>query len=429
MKNTIILLLLVPFLAISQDYTNYFTGSPLDVVTNPEGGICMMGGATEHDEAMKWFLDRADGGDVLVLRTSGSDGYNDYMFTDLGITVNSVETIVFDNANASDDVYVQQKIAQAEAIWFAGGDQWNYISYWRNTSVDSLINKGLTERNIVIGGTSAGMAILGKYYFSAENGTVTSTAALANPYNIDVTVDSTTFLKNNYLEDVITDSHYDDPDRKGRHSTFLARILTDYGVAGKGIACDEYTAVCIDENGLARAYGDSPNYDENVYFIQPNCELTDYSPEECSTGIPLDWNLNGEALKVYHIEATMDGSKTFNLADWSTGTGGDWENWSVSNGVFQESTGTAISCFLGNKEESINHLNTYPNPVQNELNISSDQPFDFISICDISGKIVYQTNQKGYSRKIDLSAINKGIYIATIISNGNTLNKTIIKNE
>ena len=44
-----------------------------------------MGGATENDNAMRWFLNLADGGDVVVLRTSGSDGYNDYMFNQLGV--------------------------------------------------------------------------------------------------------------------------------------------------------------------------------------------------------------------------------------------------------------------------------------------------------------------------------------------------------
>ena len=81
-----------------------------------------MGGATEDDNAMKWFLQRANGGDVLVLRATGSNGYNSYLYSDLGITVNSVETIVCTSALASTAPYVLQKINQAEAIWFAGGD-------------------------------------------------------------------------------------------------------------------------------------------------------------------------------------------------------------------------------------------------------------------------------------------------------------------
>ena len=141
-----------------------------------------MGGASEHDEAMKWFLQQSNGGDILVLRATGSNGYNNYMYSQLGVSVNSVETIVCHNAQAAYESYVQDRIKKAEAIWFAGGDQWTYITYWRNTPVDSLINKGLAERNLVIGGTSAGMAIQGAYCFSAQNGTVTSPTALSNPF-------------------------------------------------------------------------------------------------------------------------------------------------------------------------------------------------------------------------------------------------------
>ncbi len=49
---------------------------------------------------------------------------------------------------------------------------------------------GINNRNIVMGGTSAGMAILGEYIFNAKNGTVTSEEALVNPYREDVSIDS-----------------------------------------------------------------------------------------------------------------------------------------------------------------------------------------------------------------------------------------------
>ncbi|MCH4822657.1 Type 1 glutamine amidotransferase-like domain-containing protein [Gramella lutea] len=188
---------------ISKDYTSYKTGSETDKETDPIGGICLMGGATESDEAMKWFLERAKGGDVLVLRTSGSDGYNNYMYSRLGVELNSVETIVCKNANASSDPDLHEKIKNAEAIWFAGGDQWDYVSFWRDTKVAELINKGIKERNIVIGGTSAGMAIMGGFYYSAENGSVRSDEALQNPYNRDVTIGNSKFIENDILADVI----------------------------------------------------------------------------------------------------------------------------------------------------------------------------------------------------------------------------------
>ena len=36
---------------------------------------------------MQWFLQRAGGGDVLILRVSGSDGYQDYFYNELGVDV------------------------------------------------------------------------------------------------------------------------------------------------------------------------------------------------------------------------------------------------------------------------------------------------------------------------------------------------------
>ena len=357
--------------AHGQSYTSYFSGDPTDAQTTPTGGVCLMGGSTEDDNAMTWFLQQANGGDVLVLRASGSDGYNDYMYTQLGVAVNSVETIVFDSASAATEPYIHQKIQQAEAIWFAGGDQWNYISYWRDNAIDSLINDAISSRKIAIGGTSAGMAILGKYYFSAENGTVTSNTALSNPYDNNVTVASEDFIATPYLKDVITDTHYDDPDRKGRHVTFLARILVDYGEEAKGIACDEFTAVCIDANGMASVYGGHPSFDDNAYFIQTNCGLANVLPENCSANNPLDWNLGNEALKVYKIKGTASGGNTFDLTDWETGNGGVWEHWYVDNGTFNEAPGTAPNCLAASIATPLasSEYKMYPNPAAEMVTI------------------------------------------------------------
>lgn len=398
--------------AKAQNYDSYFTGNSGDVVTSPMGGICLMGGATEEDEAMKWFLNRADGGDVLVLRASGSDGYNDYFFSQLGVTLNSVETIVFNDATASDEVYVQQKIEQAEAIWFAGGDQWDYISYWRNTAIDSLINEGINQRNIVIGGTSAGMAIQGGIYFSAENGTVTSATALSNPFDTSVTADSTGFLENNILENVITDTHYDNPDRKGRHVAFLARIWEDYGLSGKGIACDEYTAVCIDENNIAHVYGQHPQFDDNAYFLQVNCEIVDPSPENCTPGNALTWNHGGAAIKVYAVKGTLAGSNTFDLNNWENGFGGEWQDWSVNNGVLSEASGTAPDCSLSvPKTEDNTLVSVFPNPASDWLKITVSEVGRYqISLFSIDGKRVLNEELNTFEKTISLEGVSPGIY-------------------
>jgi hypothetical protein len=121
MKQKLLLIFtLLPFIGFGQNYTSYFTGNSTNVVSSPFGGVCLMGGATEDDNAMKWFLQRANGGDILVLRTTGSNGYNSYLYSGLGVTVNSVETIVCNNALASSDPYVIQKFNKLKQFGLQG---------------------------------------------------------------------------------------------------------------------------------------------------------------------------------------------------------------------------------------------------------------------------------------------------------------------
>ena len=325
---------------VAQPYTSYFTGSTADVSPQPQGGVVLMGGATEDDNAIRWFLNRASGGDVVVLRASGSDGYNDYFYEMTGITpINSVETLLLPTIAGSTNNYVLNQIRNADAIWLAGGDQYDYVSNWRNTPVEEAILYATQTRNAVIGGTSAGMAVMSGAYFSAQNGSVTSAEALQNPYNTYVQIGFNDFLDNPYLNNVITDTHYDDPDRRGRHVTFMARMLTDYGIKPFGIASEEYTAVCVAPNGMARVFGGYPTYEDYAYFIQVNCE-TPNQPEVCAPGTPLTWYRDAEALKVCKISGTASGSNTFNLTDWQTATGGEWQRWYVQNGVLGTAAGT-----------------------------------------------------------------------------------------
>lgn len=338
------LILFSQSIAYSQSYTSYFTGNKKDKVTQALGGICLMGGASESDEAMRWFLERANGGDVLVLRASGSDGYNDYLFKELGIKVNSVESIVFNEKSASQEAYIHQKIRQAEAIWLAGGNQWKYVDFWRNTSIDHLINEGIRDRQIVIGGTSAGMAVLGGAYFSAKNGTIRSAAALANPFDSSMTVQWEPFFDLSVLKNVVTDTHYSRRNRQGRHVAFMARAAAEKGHSIKGIACDERTAVCIGNDGKAYVFGQRPELNGHAFFIQTNCQLEERGPEVCLPDTPLTWNRNGRALWVYKIKGGPEGQSFFDLNDWTSGKGGSWEYWIVKNGELSRNLAGPITC-------------------------------------------------------------------------------------
>lgn len=410
-------------------YTSYFTGDVNDVTTSTQYGICLMGGATEDDNAMTWFLNKSGGGDIVVIRATGSNGYNSYLFSGLGVTVNSVETIVINSLAAANDPYVRQQLRNAEAVFIAGGDQYDYVSYWKNTAVDSALNYLINVKHCPIGGTSAGMAIQGQAYFSAAVSSITSATALSNPYSAGVTIGNNDFLHNPPLNRVITDTHFDSPDRRGRLSVFLARLFQDSTQAFYGIACDEYTAVCIDDLGIAKVFGGFPTYDDNAYFIQANCMLPN-SPENCSNGQPLIWNRNNAALKVYQIKGDANATNSFDLNDWTTCSGGTWQNWYVINGAISYSLNTSGPSCLPTSMDEINQ-NTdfllYPNPVNSILKISSNAIPKKIIVYNSNGLLVAEEKTL---QKLDFSDYANGMYFVKIELEGNSetkVQKIIVK--
>lgn len=408
-----------------QGYTSFFTGNATNITTTPSFGICLMGGATENDNAMKWLLQKANGGDVVVLRSSGSDGYNNYFYSELGIPVNSVETLVITSATGATNPYVLNKVSQAELIWIAGGNQANYVNFFKNNALEDLLNNHVNNKQAPIGGTSAGMAILGSHYFAALNGSVTSSQVLANPFHQNATLGGNDFLVVPYLQNVITDTHYDNPDRRARQTTFMARIAQELNNRSFGIASNEYTAVCVEANGRARVFGDFPNYQEFAYFLQTNCE-NEFLPEVLQPNTPITWNRNGRAVKVYKVPGTQQGTNYFELSDWVTGSGGSWEDWYIINGVFAASTGIPTNCILSSTDFLSTNVKIYPIPSVNEMTIEKEGTFT-LKIFDINGRKLFTTN--GTDKIIvDTSKYETGIYILKIDQNGREEWQKIIKN-
>ncbi len=144
-----------------------------------------------------------------MLRTSGDDAYNQYIM-DLsigaGTKLNSVTTILFNSKDGSTEEEVLKTLRNAEAIFMAGGDQSEYLSYWSGTEVQSIMQNKLLN-NVTVGGTSAGCMVLGNWVYSASEGSITSEEALANPFDKYLTI-APAFLKIPYLESFITDTHF-----------------------------------------------------------------------------------------------------------------------------------------------------------------------------------------------------------------------------
>ncbi|MES2516872.1 MAG: cyanophycinase [Bacteroidota bacterium] len=304
---------------------SYLTGSADDVSTETQGGLLLMGGSTDVEAAIRWFLTRSGGGDVVVIRSSGADGYNAYMYNMVG--VNSVESLIIDSREKANLASIEQKIKNAEALFIAGGDQWNYVNYWKDSPVENAINYLINTKHVTVGGTSAGCAILGGTYFNASQGTVTSAQALSDPYNKYMTLGQDDFVASPFMQNTITDSHYTQRDRQGRHITFLAKMMKDFGNSSvKGIGVDEKTAVCIDENGMGKVYGMN-----QAYFLQNNTS----GAETCMSESSLNWLRSNQAVKAYKIAGSAIGNGSFNASTW-TFSGGTSYFYYVNNGVLAQ---------------------------------------------------------------------------------------------
>lgn len=278
----------------------FVTGNPADVVKPTAGGLLLAGGGKDIDAAFEWLIQKSGGGDVVVIRASGTDAYDPYIYG-LG-KVDSVETIIFKSRAAATDPFVLDKIRHAEALFIAGGDQANYLKYWQGTPVADAI-KDLAKRHVPIGGTSAGLAVLGEFSFSARQDTILSSQALADPFDRRLTLDRH-FLRLASMKGIITDSHFVKRDRMGRLVAFLARLVADgWARRARAIGVDEQTALLVEPGGRASLLGGGA-----AYFLEATAK-----PEICRAGTPLTYR----EVAVYKIA----GAATFDLSKWR-GAGG-----------------------------------------------------------------------------------------------------------
>ncbi len=130
--------ILSPAFAAKQ-YSYFRVGNSNDVTTSITPGTVLMGGGTDVDAAFQWMCARSGNGDFLVIRATGTDAYNPYI-QQLCPNENSVAILIIPNRTAASDPFVISTIQNAEALWIAGGDQSNYINFWKGTPVEDQLD-------------------------------------------------------------------------------------------------------------------------------------------------------------------------------------------------------------------------------------------------------------------------------------------------
>ena len=213
--------------------------------------LLLSGGGDWNIDAFRWFAAKAGHGHIVMLGAYGG-GEDGQSFHDVG-GVASVETLVFDRRRASFDPRALAILAHADGIFIEGGDQSKYVRFWKGTPIARLIDRAI-KNGKPVGGTSAGLAILGGASYGAmDGGSIDSATALNNPLGPAVTI-VRDFLHMPFLAHVITDTHFTARNRLGRLIAFIARVRTTSDAGAVGLGIDQESALCVDEGGKARLF-------------------------------------------------------------------------------------------------------------------------------------------------------------------------------
>ncbi|MEL6560655.1 MAG: cyanophycinase [Bacteroidota bacterium] len=217
-----------------------------------QGRMLLVGGGSEgswSDEPYSWGIENATNKKVAIISyNSETQDLPDY-FLELGAT--EATNFQIDTKEYANSEELQEAISAYDFFFFKGGDQANYYETYKGTNFIDVITSKYNEGG-VIGGTSAGMAILSKVLFTAQNGSVFPDDGLIN-------IESSKFvLENDFLDlkpGFIFDTHFVERGRIFRLMAFMANWQLNQSENITGIGVDDQTALCINSDNLAEVHG------------------------------------------------------------------------------------------------------------------------------------------------------------------------------
>ena len=201
----------------------------------PNGTVIAVGGGAQGPRLYKAFIDAAGGPDALILDVpNNSIGVPTTVapqWAGEGFRKNGARNVrvlfTQSRAVADSDAFVAI-IKQAKGIWFDGGRQYRDMAAYGGTKSEREF-WGVLQRGGVIGGSSAGMAVLGDYMVRGA------------PSNNNYIEDYPGYEKGfGYLRDTATDMHVVARERLPDLTTVIARYPDVLG-----ISADEGTAWVI----------------------------------------------------------------------------------------------------------------------------------------------------------------------------------------
>lgn len=215
-----------------------------------KGYLLIIGGGSRPPEALREFVTMSNNGPILVI-TSASGVPKESGPAMVNQLINAgakdVNWLHIDSPEMANADSVIQKIESATAIFFTGGVQERLMKRIGGTKSEAAIKKLYFEKGGVIGGTSAGAAVMSKVMITGNeliNKDSTDAFVSIQAKNIE------TKEGFGFLDDVIIDQHFI---ARKRHNRLISLVLENPKLVGIGI--DEGTAILVYPDMKFKVFG------------------------------------------------------------------------------------------------------------------------------------------------------------------------------
>lgn len=214
------------------------------------GSLVVVGGGTQPAALVEEFVRLAGGPGkarivVMAQASAGGERSGEAKAADFRKLGATASNMWFTKDMAGSDSLLRMLDA-ATGVWFGGGDQNRLAAVIRGTRMERAI-RAAWERGAVVGGTSAGAAVLSTPMITGnEVGARDSSEAWTRIARGTTSTDSGF----SYITNAVVDQHFV---RRKRSNRLLSLVLAGPPHLGAGI--DEGTAIIVDPNGMWRIMG------------------------------------------------------------------------------------------------------------------------------------------------------------------------------
>ena len=282
------------------------------------GKLLVIGGGSEESgtngwnaEAYQWAVNQSDNKKVAVISYSNDSPWlSEHFVSDWGAAESAVFVIGSQSEANTQSMY--DTLMQYDVIFLKGGDQYNYYSDYKDTKTEQAITDKFNEGGVICG-TSAGLAVLGGVDFVAGSGTVYPYECMENWNNQYVTLEND-FLP--FLDGVIFDSHFVQRGRFPRLLGFMANWQVNNSETLTGIGVDDKTALAIDADSNATAYGSGC---VNIYHTNKSEVLEQEKTKLLLDSISVTQLVDGTSINLSSFEISGFGNKLISENNEETG--------------------------------------------------------------------------------------------------------------